>query len=91
MTPKLAAYFGLTLSEEAEKLISSLDYKALFSLLYDVVFCAFNEDVDRFYWQGAHLTRWFDDEINDLSEADKINLIRYLGACLQIKLMEAAT
>ena len=77
--PQPVGYYSLELTEAAEKLITSLDYSALFNLLYDVVFCTSTDCVERFYFQGASLIRWFDDEINELTTADKIALIRWLG------------
>lgn len=77
--PQPAGYYGLQLSESAETLITSLDYKALFSLLYDVVLCTSTDDIDRFYAISLTCTKAFEDEIEDLSEANKIALIRWLG------------
>jgi hypothetical protein len=77
--PQPAGYYGLQLSASAEILITSLDYKALFALLYDVVFCTSTDEVDRFYSLSMTVTKSFEDEINDLSKADKISLIRWIG------------
>jgi hypothetical protein len=77
--PQPAGFYSLELSEAAEKLITSLDYQNLFHLIYDLVFCTSTDCGDRFYWQGARLTRWFDDEIEALTTADKIALLRWLS------------
>jgi hypothetical protein len=77
--PQPAGYYSLELTEAAEKLITSLDYQNLFHLIYDLVFCTSIDCVERFYWQGGTLIRWFDDEIEALTTADKIALLRWLS------------
>jgi hypothetical protein len=77
--PQPAGYYGLQLSESAETLITGLDYKSTFNLLYDLVLCTSTENVDRFYAMSMTLIKWFEDEIDELSEANKIALIRWLG------------
>jgi hypothetical protein len=76
--PKPAGYYSLELSEAAENLITSLDYKQTFNLLYDVIYHVSQSD-ERFYAQGFLLRKWFEDEIDLLTTADKIALIRWLG------------
>lgn len=78
-SPQPAGFYSLELTEAAEQLITSLDYQNLFHLIYDLVFCTSTECVDRFTWQGARLTRWFDDEIESLPIAKKIALLRWLS------------
>lgn len=77
--PNPAGYYGLQLSESAENLITSLDYQSTFHLLYDVVFCTSTDEVDRFYAMSMSLVKWFEDEIDALTTADKIALVRWLG------------
>ena len=79
--PQPSGYYGLKLSESAENLITSLDYKQTFNLLYDVVFCTSmsSDGVDRFYAMSMRLVKWFEDEIDALTTANKIALIRWLG------------
>jgi hypothetical protein len=77
--PQPAGYYSLQLSEEAEKLITSLDDQSTFNLLYDVVFCTSTDEVDRFYAMSMRCVKWFEDEIDALTTAGKIALIRWLG------------
>ncbi|TYQ29439.1 hypothetical protein PseudUWO311_00645 [Pseudanabaena sp. UWO311] len=78
--PQPAGYYSLPLSESAESLITSLDYKQTFNLLYDVVFCESAEVIGtRFYAMSLSLVKWFEDEIDALSPANKIALIRWLS------------
>ncbi|WP_103668418.1 hypothetical protein [Pseudanabaena sp. BC1403] len=76
--PQPACYYGLQLSESAESLITSLDYKQTFNLLYDVIYNVSQTD-ERFYAQGFMLVKWFEDEIEALTTANKIALVRWLG------------
>lgn len=76
--PQPAGYYGLQLSESAENLITSLNYKDTFNLLYDVVYHT-SQTEERFYAQGFMLCKCFEDEIDALTTANKIDLIRWLG------------
>lgn len=77
--PHPPSYYGLQLSESAENLITSLDYSATFHLTYDLVFFMSTDSVDRFYSMSIRLVKWFEDEIDGLSKANKISLLRWLG------------
>lgn len=81
--PQPAGYYGLQLSASAETLITNLDYQSLFNLVHDLVFCT-SQNTDQFYAPSfATYLKWFEDEINDLSTAKKIALLRWMSDRLE--------
>jgi hypothetical protein len=77
--PQPAGYYSLKLPEGIEEAIEALDYEQSVTLAHSIIYHLGEGKGDRFYSFIPFTPSSFDDAIDSLTRADKINLIRWIG------------